>query len=133
MNTTAVTRLPRRTCKSRVEKNFAAALEKLKPAGQAAYWGYKAFQAMRAVAGDMTVVLELGAEILAKGVTSMTRTEFSQDVVMSIVDFRRDYRNAQDTCNHFAKFSKALAKLLKSKNRHEDYVVMEQVRFRAWG
>lgn len=102
--------------KKKVPEKLALAqpATKLKNAGAAAYWGYKAFQAIRVCSGDVTALAELGAELLAEGMCAgiVANPGMIVEAVENIVSLNGGVKSFRKNVTNFAQFSQALAKQL---------------------
>ncbi|CAN0441513.1 unnamed protein product [Ascophyllum nodosum] len=87
---------------------------KLRNAGAMAYWGYKAFQALRACSGDVTVIAEIAGELLGQGLIAgvVADPEKLVQAVENVVNLHDGIKGFRSSITNFSLFSQALAKQL---------------------
>ncbi|CAM9535502.1 unnamed protein product [Scytosiphon promiscuus] len=115
--TTKSTKKTTKTTKKKAKpKKDLTQASKLRNGGAAAYWGYKAFQAMRVCSGDVTVVAEIATELLAEGVCAgaVANPGMVVEAVEAVVDSYGGMKAFRTNVTNFAQFSGALSKQLNS-------------------
>lgn len=114
--------------KSKKVKLSSSPSNKMTKSGPVAYWSYKAFQVLRLSLGDVTPVIELGAEMLGEGLRIYSKNQSIREAVTGVIGkygginlFRRSVKN-------FRKFSRDLAGQLVLKGKPEEGAKINEVR-----
>ncbi|CAB1108445.1 unnamed protein product [Ectocarpus sp. CCAP 1310/34] len=89
-------------------------LSKFRNGGSAAYWGYKAFQALRLCSGDVTTLVEIAAELLDQGLCAglVANPGMIFEAVQAVVSAYGGIQSFRKNVKNFAQFSEALSKQL---------------------